>query len=109
MNKTAKALNLSNTYFMNTHGLMNSFAYSTARDVSLLTCIAMRDKVFRGIVRKQEFECKIFNRTYSQTRTVKWINTNKMLQYEGFVGVKTGITPAAGPCLASLFEVRKGE
>ena len=53
MNKTAKSLNLNNTYFVNTHGLMNSFAYSTAHDVSLLTCIAMRDKFFREIVGKK--------------------------------------------------------
>ena len=29
-----------------------------------------------------------------------WENTNKMLK-EGWNGIKTGITPNAGPCLAA--------
>ena len=31
---------------------------------------------------------------------LKWENTNKML-WEGWTGIKTGITPNAGPCLAA--------
>jgi D-alanyl-D-alanine carboxypeptidase len=34
---------------------------------------------------------------------VVWENTNKLLRRPGFEGVKTGVTVAAGPCLASLF------
>lgn len=30
-----------------------------------------------------------------------WENTNKLLGKSGFVGIKTGITNAAGPCLSS--------
>lgn len=37
MNKIAKALNLGNTRFANTHGLMNENSYSTAGDIALLT------------------------------------------------------------------------
>lgn len=39
-------------------------------------------------------------------REVKWQNTNKLLRREGFIGVKTGITVTAGPCLASAFEFK---
>jgi D-alanyl-D-alanine carboxypeptidase len=35
------------------------------------------------------------------------MNTNKLLGEEGFFGIKTGTTVAAGPCLASWF--RKDE
>ena len=31
---------------------------------------------------------------------MEWTNTNKMLN-KGWEGIKTGITDAAGPCLAS--------
>jgi len=33
-----------------------------------------------------------------------WVNTNRLLGIEGFTGVKTGITEAAGACLASSYE-----
>lgn len=41
-----------------------------------------------------------------QKRTVEWINTNKLLRREGFIGIKTGITVTAGPCLASAYKFR---
>ena len=82
---------------------MNNNAYSTAYDMALLTSYAMKDEVFKRIVSKKEYSCQIFNRTYCQQRKVTWTNTNKLLNVEGFVGVKTGVTPAAGPCLSSMF------
>jgi D-alanyl-D-alanine carboxypeptidase len=42
-------------------------------------------------------------------REVVWDNTNKLLRRPGFAGVKTGVTVAAGPCLASLFSVKGRE
>jgi D-alanyl-D-alanine carboxypeptidase len=33
-----------------------------------------------------------------------WVNTNRLLGIAGFTGVKTGITEAAGACLATSFE-----
>ena len=36
--------------------------------------------------------------------TYKWTNTNRLLGIDGFIGLKTGITEAAGACLASCFE-----
>lgn len=35
--------------------------------------------------------------------SLSWENTNKMLR-EGWSGIKTGITPNAGPCLAASVE-----
>lgn len=34
------------------------------------------------------------------------MNTNKLLRRDGFIGVKTGITVTAGPCLASAYQFR---
>ena len=53
MNKVAKCLNLNNTYFANTHGLMNEKSHSTSNDVALLTTIAMKNEIFRDIVGKK--------------------------------------------------------
>jgi D-alanyl-D-alanine carboxypeptidase len=36
-------------------------------------------------------------------RDFHWSNTNKLLG-KGFNGCKTGVTPAAGPCLSASFE-----
>ena len=35
-------------------------------------------------------------------RHVLWQNTNRLLEIEGYAGVKTGTTPAAGACLVSF-------
>jgi D-alanyl-D-alanine carboxypeptidase len=103
MNKAASKLKLYDTRFANVHGLMNDKAYSTSHNISLLTCIAMKNNTFAELVGKKEFSCKVYNRTFSQYRNVSWKNTNRLLNTEGFVGVKTGVTPSAGPCLASMF------
>ena len=36
-------------------------------------------------------------------RDEKWINTNKLLSLEHCIGIKTGVTPAAGPCMTAYF------
>lgn len=36
--------------------------------------------------------------------TYVWENTNRMLGVSGYIGCKTGITPAAGPCLSACYE-----
>lgn len=36
-------------------------------------------------------------------REYTWKNTNKMLDQKGFLGIKTGITDTAGPCLSSYY------
>ena len=33
-----------------------------------------------------------------------WENTNKLIRREGFIGVKTGVTVIAGPCLATCYQ-----
>jgi len=35
---------------------------------------------------------------------VKWTNTNKLLELEHCIGIKTGITATAGPCMAASFQ-----
>lgn len=64
----------------------------------------MKIDLFRKIV-----SCKIFRMTVrngGMTREVEWQNTNKLLRREGFIGLKTGITVTAGPCLAAAYNFR---
>lgn len=58
--------------------------------------------MMREIVNKQTYECKGKD-IYDEERDFGWTNTNKLLG-KGFNGLKTGVTPAAGPCLAASFE-----
>ena len=67
----------------------------------------MQHPTMKEIVGKINFKCKVFNRTFSHFKEYSWNNTNKLLSVDGFIGVKTGVTPAAGPCLSSLFEVSR--
>lgn len=93
MNDTAKRAGALHTCFKNPHGLPEKGHYTTARDLTLITCLAMENEEFCKIVATREYEPK------------SWINKNKMLtEYEGAIGVKTGFTKQAGRCLVSAAE-----
>ena len=54
---------------------------------------------------EQSVEEKKFETIYKDNEySYNWVNTNRLLGIDGFTGVKTGITEAAGACLASCFE-----
>ncbi len=38
-------------------------------------------------------------------REIVWENTNKLLRRPNFIGVKTGVTVSAGPCLATCYKI----
>jgi serine-type D-Ala-D-Ala carboxypeptidase (penicillin-binding protein 5/6) len=102
MNRYGRALGLESTNFANPHGLSHKNNKSTAADIGKLSCIAMQDPIVRDIVNKSTYECKGKD-IYDEPREYLWTNTNKLLG-KGFNGLKTGVTPAAGPCLAASFE-----
>ena len=96
MNATAERAGALNTCFKNPHGLPCNGHYTTARDLSLISCYAMSNPTFRKIVSTHYYEPR------------HWKNKNKMLSvYEGGIGIKTGYTKEAGRCLVSAAE-RKG-
>ncbi len=89
MNETAQKAGAFATVFKNPHGLPCKGHYTTARDLSLISCYAMENPVFREIVATKYYE------------PCHWKNKNKMLtEYDG-VGIKTGYTKEAGRCLVS--------
>ena len=97
MNEEAKDLNLKKSHFTVAHGMHNDQNYSTAFDIGKLCCVMMKNAKFKSIVSQQTLEVGSLVKT---GHVYKWENTNYLLK-EGYSGIKTGITPTAGPCLAA--------
>jgi D-alanyl-D-alanine carboxypeptidase len=98
MNEKARELGLTNTHFMNPHGLDHDDHYSSANDLARLTAYALRNPVFREIVKTRVKKVPNPNAEWDHV----WTNKNKMLlMYEGADGVKTGYTKLARRCLVS--------
>ena len=90
MNAVAQSSGALNSNFENPHGLPCADHYTTATDLSYITCYAMQNPTFEKIVSTKYYEPR------------HWQNKNKMLRlYEGAIGVKTGYTKEAGRCLVS--------
>jgi D-alanyl-D-alanine carboxypeptidase len=107
MNKTAEDLKLTNTYYANPHGLMNQHNQSTAADVARLSTVVLKDDIIKQVVCTKKYYCEI-EQDDKLNRTVAWENTNKLLD-EGWDGVKTGVTTAAGPCLSACYSDGYGQ
>ena len=101
MNKTASELGLRETHYTNPNGLPNEEHVSSAADLAKITVAAMRHALFRDISSSRQFGC-VATSKQGYRRNILWKNTNRLLAIEGFSGVKTGTTNAAGACLVAL-------
>ncbi|MFM8273250.1 MAG: D-alanyl-D-alanine carboxypeptidase, partial [Gemmata sp.] len=59
-----------------------------------------KNPTFASYVSTRRHKCRVADKD-GNTRDVVWSNTNKLLDIEGYEGVKTGTTTAAGACLVS--------
>ncbi|MCA9231865.1 MAG: serine hydrolase [Planctomycetales bacterium] len=100
MNLTAKELGMNVGGFVNPHGLPAEGHQSCARDLMTLAYHAMQQPLFREYVNTPQRGCKVIG-PEGYSRNLLWKNTNRLLQIEGYDGVKTGTTNAAGSCLVS--------
>ena len=100
MNQLAKALGMTQTRFANPHGLERpgAKAYSTAVDVVRLSVYAMKRNAFNFIVRQPNRQVSVTSAAGKKSFKVR--NTNELVGETGILGVKTGTTAAAGPCVA---------
>jgi D-alanyl-D-alanine carboxypeptidase (penicillin-binding protein 5/6) len=100
MNELGKAIRLTKTRFANPHGLElpRATGTSTAADVAKLSVYAMRKPGFTFIVRQKERLVTVHGA--GGKRSYKVRNTNEMLGEPMVLGIKTGTTAAAGPCLS---------
>jgi len=90
MNATARALGMTHTRYTDPSGYDDA-TVSTAADQVRIVDQAMRLPVFASIVATPSATLPVAGTVH---------NTNTLLGYDGFVGVKTGSTAAAGGCFA---------
>jgi D-alanyl-D-alanine carboxypeptidase (penicillin-binding protein 5/6) len=103
MNVLADALGMKKTEFRNPHGLelRGQVGHSTAADIAKLSIYAMRRPGFTFLSRQKTREVAV--RGAGGERFFKVKNTNQLVS-EKIIGLKTGTTRAAGPCLALSVE-----
>ena len=107
MNDKVKELNLTDTNFVNPHGLDSDMHYTTAYDLAKIAAYALENKTFREITSSQSYIIypKNIDGTDSKEGARYLRNHNKMLRtYDGAIGVKTGFTKHSGRCLVSAAE-----
>lgn len=96
MNAKAKVLGMSHTNFSNPAGFDTPNHKTTAADLMKLTEYAIKNKTFNSIVNLNSY-------SFSTVDTGKkfYVYTSNKLQRQNkyIVGVKTGYTNGAGPCL----------
>jgi serine-type D-Ala-D-Ala carboxypeptidase (penicillin-binding protein 5/6) len=99
MNARAVQLGLHDTHFANACGFDDPDHYSSAKDIAALAEIAMQNRTFRQLVNRE----KMTIRTADGKRKFMFNSTNRLLgKYDGAMGVKTGFTFKAGPCLVAM-------
>ncbi|MEX0611831.1 MAG: serine hydrolase [Pirellulales bacterium] len=103
MNRSAKDLGMNATQFNNPHGLPSAGHQTTARDLAKLAFAALKQPLFRKIVSTPQHGTTVDSVSGYQ-RNIVWKSTNQLLQTEGYDGIKTGTTGAAGNCLVSTGE-----
>ncbi len=101
MNRLAARIGMSQTKFVNPHGLEkpNKRGVSSARDMAILAMAALKNPAFLQY-------CSPRERTLSFVRDGKTIkvkiqHTNELIGTRGIDGIKTGTTKRAGACLMS--------
>ncbi|MEJ6580941.1 MAG: D-alanyl-D-alanine carboxypeptidase family protein [Akkermansiaceae bacterium] len=97
MNRTARSLGMTQSNFLNPHGLTEPGQYSTALDIAILA-----REVHQNSYLRQCMKTRAYTFTYPDGRTRAITNTNKILSRLSYcTGMKTGTTNASGRCLVS--------
>jgi D-alanyl-D-alanine carboxypeptidase (penicillin-binding protein 5/6) len=108
MNARAQELGLTHTHFMNPHGLGEAGHYTTARDLAVLSAVAMKHPDLVTIT-----STKYYNIPKTATHKAYNLVTGDDLipgarsPYPGAIGVKPGFTGDAGYC-QSFAAIRHG-
>lgn len=98
MNRQAKALKMTETKYLDPHGMSKN--QSSAKNLTVLAWDTLKDKLFREYVSTRKHIAEAMGAD-GDKRTLIWENTNRLLGIEGYDGVKTGTTTAAGACLVA--------
>lgn len=96
MNKRAAELGMKNTNFVNCTGLDIKNHYSTASDVAIMAAELRKYDCY------DEFLLTRLSYVREGTdRATQLLNTNRLLNYKGITGLKTGTTDNAGYCFTA--------
>lgn len=94
MNKKTVELGCRETNFVNPSGLFDKDHYTTARDLALISKVAMETQAFREIVSSKNWSSDTTGRSFT--------NKNKTIaEYDGATGVKIGYTKKSGRTLVA--------
>ena len=109
MNAKAEELGMTDSHFVNPHGLHSDQHYTTARDLAVLAAYAMENETFAKIVSTTEYTA-----TSTDGRVIRLQSSNRLLRdataetytpysclYADAIGIKTGDTNSAGKCLVA--------
>ena len=100
MNETARKYGATKTHFMNPHGLDDPDHYTTARELAMLSAVALRNPTFVEICSAKE------KRIDGPEMPRVLLNKNKLLKsLDGCIGVKTGYTKKTGRSFVGAREV----
>ena len=106
MNERAQELGCEHTHFVNASGLHDPQHYTTAWDLYLITCEAMKHEKFMEICNTKSHTVPATNLTDKprELHTTNFLISNWRARgyvYRDAQGIKTGSTPEAGYCLIS--------
>ena len=99
MNQMASDMGLTQTHFMNPHGLHHEDHYTTAYELALIAKAALQQPFLREVLKTKRYTAA------SEEQVRIFVNHNKLLFRDpSAIGVKTGFTKASGRCLVGAAE-----
>ncbi|CDF11213.1 serine-type D-Ala-D-Ala carboxypeptidase [Mycoplasma sp. CAG:776] len=100
MNELAKKIGVKNTHYVNTTGLDQDGAYSTAYDQMLILDYALQNSMFKEVYTTKEYT---LTNGLKVEASVQKYNQVLNLDTSKIIGSKTGNTDLAGLCMSALF------
>lgn len=101
MNESARKIGMNNTNFVTPSGLDDEEHHSTAYDMALLACEAMKNGELSSVASMQSSAVKI------NGKEKMLYNHNRLLRRsKHFIGLKTGYTSKSGRCLISVYKYK---
>ena len=100
MNELATGIGATNTHYVNTTGLDQEGAYSTAHDQLLILSYALENPIFKIVYTTKSYT---LSNGLEVQATVNRYNEVLNLDTSKIIGSKTGNTTNAGLCMSSLF------
>ena len=112
MNEKAAAMGCTNTHFTNATGLHDAGHYSTARDIATMLAYAMQNPFIKQVLSATSYESTSPIRSDSGSNRLSCLWASRVSGNESsratMFAAKTGYTPEAAQCLASVSKTVDG-